>query len=101
MTKLAKFSLDQQASLLQNMSIEQLNQLFSKGTPVTLNRDIPEEMEEEGIMSKIQLTGLTEEKIRVIETDKKNAVLWDIIHYCKGLNMSLIDFLQDELVLCV
>jgi|GEM_PF-3956134 len=37
MNELTDFSLDQKADLLQNMSIEQLNELFRKGTPITLN----------------------------------------------------------------
>lgn len=101
MTKLINLSLDQQADLLQNMSIEQLNQLFSKGTHIELNRDVADEIDEVDIATKIGLTGLSKEEILLIETNKKSAVLGDIIHYCKSLNLSIIDFLQDELVLSV
>ena len=101
MTKLANYSLDQKANLLQNMSIEQLNYLFSQGTPVTLNRDFEEVYDDTDLETKMQQTGLSETIIRTIETDKTQAVLTDIIQYCKGLNLSLIDFLQKELVLAV
>ena len=93
------YSLDQKANLLQNMSIEQLNHLFSNGTPITLNRDFEEVHDDTDLETKMQQTGLSETVIRTIETDKTQAVLTDIIQYCKGLNLSLVDFLQNELVL--
>ena len=95
------YSLDQKANLLQNMSIEQLNNLFNQGTPVTLNRDFEEVYDDTDLEAKMQQTGLSETIIRTIETDKTQAVLTDIIQYCKGLNLSLVDFLQKELVLAV
>ena len=97
----AHYSLDQKANLLQNMSIEQLNDLFSKGTPVTLNRDFEEVYDDTDLEIKMHQIGLSETVIRTIETDKTQAVLTDIIQYCKGLNLSLVDFLQKELVLAV
>jgi len=99
MNELTDFSLDQKADLLQNMSIEQLNELFRKGTPITLNWDFTEEWDKTDLAAKMEQTGLSEAIIRTIETDKTQAVLKDIIRYCKGLNVPLIDFLQEELVL--
>ena len=101
MAKQTHYSLDQKANLLQNMSIEQLNYLFSQGTPVTLNRDFEDVYDDTDLETKMQQTGLSETVIRTIETDKTQAVLTDIIQYCKGLNLSLVDFLQNELVLAV
>lgn len=97
MTKLNNYSSDQKADLLQEMSVEQINQLFEKGTPITLNRNFSNGIDYELIAAKMQQTGLSEEVILTIEADKKQAVLQDIILYCKGLNLSLVAFLQDEL----
>ena len=98
MTKLANYSSDEQADLLQNMSIEQLNELFSRGTRIVLNRNIEEAVDDVDLVTKIEQTGLSETVIRTIETDKTQAVLKDIIRYCDGLNISLLGFLQNELV---
>ena len=98
MTKLANYSPDEQADLLQNMSIEQLNELFSRGTRIALNRNIVEDTADAGLTTKMAQTGLSETVIRTIETDKTQAVLKDIICYCEGLNISLLGFLQSELV---
>ena len=98
MTKLANYSSDEQADLLQNMSIEQLNELFSRGTRIALNRNIEEDVDDADLVTKIEQTGLSETVIRTIETDKTQAILKDIIRYCDGLNISLLGFLQNELV---
>ena len=98
MTKLANYSPDEQADLLQNMSIEQLNELFSRGTRIALNRNIVEDTADTDLTTKMVQTGLSETVIRTIETDKTQAVLKDIICYCEGLNISLLGFLQSELV---
>ena len=98
MTKLANYSPDEQADLLQNMSIEQLNELFSRGTRIALNRSIEEEANDADLTTKMVQTGLSETVIQTIETDKTQAVLKDIIRYCEGLNISLLGFLQSELV---
>ena len=98
MTKLANYSSDEQADLLQNMSIEQLNELFSRGTRIVLNRNIEEEADDADLATKMAQTGLSETVIRTIETDKTQAVLKDIIRYCDALNISLLGFLQNELV---
>ena len=98
MTKLANYSSDEQADLLQNMSIEQLNELFSRGTRIALNRNIEEEADDADLATKMAQTGLSETVIRTIETDKTQAILKDIIRYCDGLNISLLGFLQNELV---
>lgn len=97
MTKLINYTSEQKATLLQEMSIEQLNQLFAKGAPITLSRDLPKDIDYELIAAKMGQTGLSEEVILTIETNKTQAVLQDIILYCKGLDLSLVPFLQDEL----
>ena len=98
LTEQMDFTLKQKADMLQNMSIEQLNELFRRGTPVTLNWNFEEEWDETDLAAKIEQTGLSEAVIRTIETDKTQAVLKDIIRYCEGLNISLLGFLQSELV---
>jgi len=42
-------------------------------------------------------TGLPEEVIQKIETNKIKATLEEIIQYCKGLNIRLTDFLPEYL----
>ena len=101
MTKTSNLSIDKQADLLQSMSIEHIKQLFDKGTTITFNRDVTIEVDDTDLATKMQQTGLPLETIKTIETDKTQAVLQDIIQYCKALNLPLIDFLQEELVLSV
>jgi uncharacterized protein YaaW (UPF0174 family) len=47
------------------------------------------------LSEKATKTGLTQEQILLIETDKSKASLSEIMHYCKGLGIEYADFLPE------
>ena len=68
------------------LSIEELRSLTSGLHPMA---------EKFPIEKKVKLTGLSEETIQKIETDKYQATLQEIIAYCKGLKIPYKEFLSE------
>jgi hypothetical protein len=110
-------SIEEQEDLLQAMSAKELRALIAQGEwkiyhndvekPYDLDTDyaITTSMVQEAaaprlkkllsLSEKATKTGLTQEQILLIETDKSMASLSEIMHYCKGLGIEYADFLPE------
>lgn len=68
---------------IQNLSLNELKQLSKSEKPTT------------SIQYKITQTGLDENTILLIETNKYRATLAELMSYCRGLNISYRKFLPE------
>jgi hypothetical protein len=68
---------------IQNLSLNELKQLSKPEKPTT------------SIQYKITQTGLDENTILLIETNKYRATLAELMSYCRGLNISYRKFLPE------
>jgi hypothetical protein len=111
-------SIEEQEDLLQAMSAQELRALIAQGEWKIFHNVVDEKtydldadyafetsMVQEAIApslkkllnlsEKMNKTGLNQEQILLIETDKSKASLSEIMLYCKGLSIKYADFLPE------